>query len=40
MIALLQGAGFNGQPIDKSQARQLIDQGQALIDQVNALAGP
>jgi hypothetical protein len=40
MIALLQGAEFNGQPIDKSQARQLIDQGQALIDQVNALAGP
>ena len=40
MIALLQGAEFNGQVIDKPQARQLIAQGQALIDQVNALAGP
>ncbi len=40
MIALLEGAEFNGQAIDKSQAQQLIAQGQALIDQVNALAGP
>jgi hypothetical protein len=40
MIALLQGAEFNGQVIDKPQAQQLIAQGQALIDQVNALAGP
>jgi hypothetical protein len=40
MITLLQGAEFNGQVIDKSQAQQLIDQGEALIDQVNALAWP
>jgi hypothetical protein len=40
MIALLEGAEFNGQVIDKPQAQQLIAQGQALIDQVNALAGP
>ena len=40
MITLLEGAEFNGQPINGSQARQLIAQGQALIDQVNALAGP
>jgi hypothetical protein len=40
MIALLEGAEFNGQAINGSQARQLIAQGQALIDQVNALAGP
>jgi hypothetical protein len=40
MIALLEGAEFNGQVINGSQARHLIAQGQALIDQVNALAGP
>ena len=40
MIALLEGAEFNGQEINKSQAQHLIAQGQALIDQVNALAGP
>lgn len=40
MIALLEGAEFNGQTINGSQAKQLIAQGQALIDQVNALAGP
>jgi hypothetical protein len=40
MIALLEGAEFNGQAINGSQAQQLIAQGQALIDQVNALAGP
>jgi hypothetical protein len=39
MIALLEGAEFNGQVIDKSQATKLIAQGQALLDQVNALAG-
>jgi hypothetical protein len=40
MIALLEGAEFNGQPINGSQAQQLIAQGQALLDQINALAGP
>jgi hypothetical protein len=40
MSALLEGAAFNGQVIDKSQAKQLIAQGQALLDKVNALAGP
>jgi hypothetical protein len=40
MIALLEGAEFNGQVINKSQAQTLIAQGQALLDQVNALAGP
>jgi hypothetical protein len=40
MIALLEGAEFDGQPINGSQAQDLIAQGQALIDQVNALAGP
>jgi hypothetical protein len=38
MIGLLEGAEFNNQPIDGKQARQLIAQGQALLDQVNALA--
>jgi hypothetical protein len=40
MSALLEGAEFNGQDIDKKQADQLIGQGQALLDQVNSLAGP
>jgi hypothetical protein len=40
MITLLEGAEFNGQVINKPQAQQLIAQGQALLDQVNALAGP
>jgi hypothetical protein len=38
MIALLEGAEFNGQPISQQQAKQLIAQGQALLNQVNALA--
>ena len=38
MIALLEGAEFNGQPISQQQAKQLISQGQALLNQVNALA--
>jgi hypothetical protein len=37
IIALLEGAAFNGQTISQSQAQQLITQGQTLIDQVNAL---
>jgi len=40
MIALLEGAAFNGKPIDGHQAQQLVSQGQALLDRVNALAGP
>jgi hypothetical protein len=40
MISLLEGAEFNGQVIDKSHATQLIAQGQALLDQINTLAGP
>jgi hypothetical protein len=40
MIAVLEGAEFNGQVINKPQAKKLIAQGQALLDQVNALAGP
>jgi hypothetical protein len=33
MIALLEGAEFHGQPISQQQARQLISQGQALLNQ-------
>ncbi len=41
MIALFEGAAFNGQPIDQQQAQQLISQAQALLNQVNELAnGP
>jgi hypothetical protein len=40
MNALLEGAEFGGQPIPGAQARQLIAQGQSLLDQVNTLAGP
>ena len=39
MIALLQAAEFNNQPIDATQAQQLIDQGNALLQQVSTLAG-
>ena len=38
MISLLENAEFNNQQIDKTQAKQLIDQAQALLDQVNTLA--
>jgi hypothetical protein len=38
MIGMLEGAEFNNQPINKDQARQLISQGQALLNQVNSLA--
>jgi hypothetical protein len=38
MIAMLESAEFNSQQINKTQAKQLIDQGQALLDQVNNLA--
>jgi hypothetical protein len=38
MIALLQGAQFNNQPIDATQAQSLINQGNALLQQVSNLA--
>jgi hypothetical protein len=37
MIALLNGAEFNGQTFTNAQAQSLIAQGQSLIDQANAL---
>jgi hypothetical protein len=37
MIALLEGAEFNGQPFSNDQAKSLIAQGQALLDQVNSV---
>ncbi len=39
MIALLEGAEFSGQVIDEQQAQQLIAQAQALLNQMNSLAG-
>ena len=38
MIAALEGAEFNAQPISISKAQQLTAQGQSLLDQANALA--
>ncbi len=38
MIALLQGAEFNNQPINATQAQPLINQGNALLKQVSKLA--
>jgi hypothetical protein len=38
MIALLNGAEFNGQAIKSAQAQQLMAQGQSLLDQAHALA--
>ena len=38
MKALLEGASFNGQPINEGQAKSLIDQGQALLDQTAGAA--
>jgi len=37
MIALLENAEFNGQPFSNQQARQLISQGQALLNSVNTM---
>ncbi len=37
MIALLEGAEFNGQAITQQQAQPLVAQGQALLAQANAL---
>jgi hypothetical protein len=39
MIALLEGAAFDGQDIDKDQAEQLIAEAQALLDEVKNLPG-
>jgi hypothetical protein len=38
MIAALNGAEFNGQAINESQAKALINQGQALLAKVHAAA--
>jgi hypothetical protein len=38
MIALLEGASFNGQKIDHRTAQRLIVQGQSLLREVNRLA--
>jgi hypothetical protein len=38
MVALLEGAEFNGQPIDQHTAQSMVAQGQALIARANALA--
>jgi hypothetical protein len=38
MIAVLEGAEFNGQTISEQQAQSLVAQGQALIAKANALA--
>jgi hypothetical protein len=37
MIGLLEGATFNGKSINEQQAKSLISQGQALLNQVNSL---
>ena len=37
MIGLLNGAEFKGQSFSDSQARSLIAQGQALLNQANSL---
>jgi hypothetical protein len=37
MIGLLEGATFGGQSINEQQAKSLIAQGQALLNQVNSL---
>ncbi len=39
MIAMLGSAEFNNSPVDATQAQQLIDQGNALLQQVRNLAG-
>jgi len=39
MSAILEGATFNGQAVNPSQTAHLIGQGNALLDQVNTLAG-
>lgn len=39
MISVLAGAEFSNQPVDATQAQLLIDQGNALLQQVRNLAG-
>ena len=39
MLTMLENAEFNNQPINVSQAQQLIMQGNALLQEVKALAG-
>ena len=39
MNALLEGVAFQGHPINEQQAKGLIEQGQALLNAVSALAG-
>jgi hypothetical protein len=39
MKAMLEGAAFSGETIDNIQAKQLISQGQALLNEVRACAG-
>jgi hypothetical protein len=38
MLGLLEGAEFNGQPLDPNQANSLVQQAQALLSQVHSLA--
>ena len=38
MKAALNAAAFDGQPLDEQQAKDMIAQGQALLDQAAALA--
>jgi len=38
MSALLEGAEFHGQKIDPQQSQSLVQQGQVLLDAVNAVA--
>jgi hypothetical protein len=37
MSALLENAAFSGQPVNEQQAKQLITQGKALLNKVNAM---
>jgi hypothetical protein len=38
MISLLEGAAFNGHAIDEQATKQLVDQAEVLLDQVQQLA--
>ena len=38
MLAMLEGATFDGHAINEQQAKSLISQGQTLLDAVHALA--
>lgn len=39
MKAMLEGAEFNGQPIDENQANSLMSRAQALLAEVASVAG-